>query len=373
MIIYNAALLQFIPYASLVSAMVLRGIRRSSFQWRWSSHQLDGLKYQYAAQYYRGRSEGFVLRFRAPRGLQFLVRPRSAFDRIAKSLHLVAEPQLWDKKFDERLYVECDDENLLRAARERPDLLKLVTALQLRLRADRSELVELRCADGNLDLMIACDLADAGPHNAEQDVMAWLRPVIDSICSLKSRDDVKPANRGLQARAFFVSVFMFGVCAAIFVACFFTRRMETPFRLFDFSYPYSLAALGAFLVATFLWLGRSPGRHRVLAACLVIGLPGFLICGTLLTRALDLDLPQATPEIIPLKQAALRDGKVSFYDSDDQRTWGGISPLELSGGAYDRLQSNWGSAEKRPATLLRHPGALGLPWLEVVLPETINH
>jgi hypothetical protein len=373
MIIYNGALLQFIPYAALVSAMVLRGIRRSSFQWQWSSHELDGLKYQYAAQYYRGRSEGFVLRFRAPRGLQFLVRPRRDFDRIAKSLHLVAEPQMWDKKFDERLYIECDDENLLSAARERPDLLKLVTALQVRLRADRSELVEIRCEEGNLDLMIACDLEDAGANNAEHDVIAWLRPVVDAICSLKPRDNVKPANRGLQARILFASVFMIGVCGAIVVACFFTRRMEIPFRLFDCSYPYSLAALGAFLVATFLWLGRSPGRHRVLAACLVVGLPGFLTCGTLLTRAMDLDLPQAAPEIIPLKQADLRDGKVSFFDSSDKRTWSDVSPLELSGSAYDRLQSNWGGTEKRPATLLRHPGALGLPWIEVVLPETISN
>ena len=363
-------LVQITLFALLISGWVLRGIRRSSLDARWTVRAQDGLRYQFAVwrrtttQLSRGRVGGIVLRFGAPKGVQFLVRRKTGFDQIVESLRLVEQPLMSDEKFDSHFRIECEDKQLLNAARARPDLLTLVTALSKRLVADRSELAELRCEDGNLDLLIDCDLADAGAENAEHDAVAWLRPVVDAISRLPP-NDAKRFNRGLAARFVFVSIFMIGVSGGFTVWAFFTRRMVEGSNLLRFSVPYSFAALGAALYLTLLWLRHSPGWHRVLTVCLLVGVPGFLCCGAMAARWLDLSLPQGAPEVIPCLPAHLSDGIVSFYDSSDKRTWD-VSSILLSESAYERLQSSWGNEESRPAILLRYPGALGLPWVEVI-------
>jgi hypothetical protein len=212
-------------------------------------------------------------------------------------------------------------------------------------------------------------------EQSERQALEWLRPIVIAIRSLPPRDKV-PMNRGFVARIAFVAIFLLGTIGASVVSEFFTKRMAGYFSLLYFSLPYSLAALGAILLFTLLWLGRSPARHRVLAACLVVGLPGFVCCGALAARWLDLSLAQAPPEVIALKKVELfsrherHDGTIHLIaiHDDDRRTWS-LSPIQLSDADYERFSASWGSQAQRPATLLLHPGALGLPWGELVVAD----
>ena len=363
-------LIQFTLLALAVSGMVLRGMRRYSYAVRWTPRENDGLHYEFGTQNYRGRSLGFLLRFRAPDGVRFLVRRETWFDRLAKALRLAVEPQMHDEKFDARFYVECEDEELLDAARGRQDLLKLMTALQARVGAGGSKLVELRCENGKLDLMLERNMS-RGAESAEHDALEWMRPLVNAIRGLAPRRE--PFNRAFAVRLVFVAIFMVGVVASISVSEFFTGRMAEDTALLRFSMPYSLAALGVVLLLTLVFLARAPGRHRVVAACLLVGLPGFLCCGALVTRWLDLSLPQNPPEEIPLRKAWLRSSRDESnfrvaFDSKDERTYN-VTPIRLSSDAYRHLRASWGDKEERRATLLWHPGALGLPWVEFSLME----
>ena len=357
--IYYVIQLSFLAF--LVSAMVLRGVRRSSYETSWTAREFEGLRYQFGAQTYRGKSVGFVLRFRAPKGVRFLVRRQSWFDQPAWEAGLVDPPWTHDQKFDKRFYIECEDKHLLDLARERPDLLKLITGLEVRLVANRADLVELRCEDGKLELMVESEEFNRQKEYAHY-VLAWLRPLVDAVGRLPPIEK-KSFDRGLAVRFVFVSIFMIGVIGGLTVSLIFSRRLIDGSGLFEASVPYSVAALGLALVTTLLWLRGSPGRHRVLAACLLVGLPGFLSCGGMMARWLDLSLAQGPAEVIPLEGAQLGTNGVYFSSSTDAG-----SPIFLSDAEYERVHASWGSQERRPAILLRYPGALGYPWLEVVLP-----
>jgi hypothetical protein len=154
-------LFQWTFIAAAVAGIALRGYRAHYFAVRWSPRVHEEMRYEFGTQTYRGRTLGFLLRFRAPKGISFLLRRETWFDQLAKALRLAAEPQMQDEKFDAYYYVECEDEELLKAARARRDLLKLMTGLQARMGAGGSTLLALRCEKGNLDLALKRDVSPA--------------------------------------------------------------------------------------------------------------------------------------------------------------------------------------------------------------------
>lgn len=358
-------------FALGLSLLVLKGPRAFYFPRRLEPRTRDGLAYSYGIQRYRDETTGFVLRFAVPAGLRFSLREENSFDRIAKTLRLTSEPQVRDAAFDDRFYVDCEDEALLGDARSPSGLIKHFVVLQARLRATAARLGEVRCADGKLDVLIQRDMSSGAAHT-EDVALQLLLPIVAELAARGSAPR-RWVDRCYRARLLFVAVFLVGGAACTWVDEFCSERLIDERGLYS-SIPWSLGGLTLALLATLVYIRPSPARHRTLVACLLVGLPGFLCSGALAMRTLNLMLPQPRPEAIALNQAYLmpatdRRGSRHYrvvFDTDDRRVRY-LTPIALSSEEYQRLQRAWGPEPRRPAFLALHPGALGLPWVELSL------
>ena len=361
--------------AILVAAVVLLGSRRMGFSVQWERRERDGVRFESGLRQQKGQSVGIALRFKVPDGHRFSLRRETGFDRLGKRLRLAVEPQLGTDSFDERYYIECPDPELLRELRERPELLQSLRALDARIGARGRGLEEIRCQKGNVEVLLAGTAADQRDE-AEAAALAWLTPFVHTLRLLPARK-VRYADRTMAPSLVHVAAWLMGLIGGAVVSEYASERLVAPGALFLATVPWSLAALAASLAWTWVRVGPTAPRHRVLATCLLIGTPGFVLSGFLLARAMNLALPQAPPETLPVQGAELlvtahhkRGTRYAVaYGSKDSRIRS-MSPLQLSPRDFERMRAGWGTQESRDAAVLLYPGALGAPWVRfVVVPD----
>ena len=365
-----AMLFHAVLFTVVFGGAVLYGIRRVGFRAAWQPRSHDGANYEFAIHEQKGRKLGLLLRYAVPKGPRFFVRRENWFDRLGKRLRVAVEPQLGSETFDERYYLDCPDPERLRELREQPELMKVLRGFEARMSARRLSLHEIRCIDGHFEVWLEGPGAER-TQLAEETALAWLAPLLDALRAMPPRAD-RQTDSTVVPRLVFVAFWGIGLIGGALVSQFFSERLLAPGALFWASLPWSLAALALALAWSFRAIGPTARRHRVLGACLLVGIPGFALTGFLVARTLDLSLPQGPPEVFPVTEARLGESyrrkrgtvyHVAFH-TDDRRVWG-VSGLELSRQEYDRLRATWGADAERDATLLRYPGALGAPWVVV--------
>ena len=371
-----AFLIQAVLFTVVIGGAVLYGMRRVGFRAAWEPRTHDGAQYEFAIHEQKGRKLGLLLRYAVPKGPRFFVRRENWFDRLGKRLRVAVEPQIGSDSFDERYYLDCPDPERLRELREQPELMKVLRGFEARMSARRLSLHEIRCIDGHFEVWLEGPGAERTAL-AEETALAWLAPLLDALRAMPARAD-KQADSTVVPRFVFVGFWGMGLLGGALVSQFCSERLIAPGALFWASLPWSMGALALALTLSFRAIGPTARRHRVLGACLLVGIPGFALTGFLVARALDLSLPQGQPEVFPVTKARLGESyqrkrgkvyRVAFH-TDDRRVWV-ISPLELSSSDYERMRAAWGPNAERDATLLRYPGALGAPWvvLDVVAPS----
>ena len=360
------ALLVVVPLAGLL-------LVGSRYAWTMSfeARRREGLDYQRASMLYGGRSGGLALRFAIPQGVHFSIWRENWFDRLGKRLGLGREVETGDDYFDHRFYFDCDDAQVLAELDRKPGFARQLGSFDAQIATHGLEPAELRARDGMLEALLLGRDADGAA--AEEKAVAFLAPLIEALNRIPGRA-MRYRDRTRLPRLLFAAVWALGVAGGSFLWGFCSDRLVAPAALFRASVPWSLAALCVALVFASRWIGAGARRHVILLACASLGLPGFLLAGFLAMRALDLSLPQDAPAAIPIEKAQLevrerrRLGTAYSVTLQGKSQGSGVPySLTLSEAEFERLSRAWGTEPERPATVLRHPGALGAPWLELVL------
>jgi len=334
-------------------------------RWR-GTQRVAGVEYSSASNKYGLCSVNVGAPTRA--SVEFEIKPEGPIDRFAKRIGLSVEGQVGEERFDERLYLLCDDPYLLTGMRHDPDLPEALLDLFAINAPNVRGVSRLTCRGGTVRLLLKArgDSGDAARIAAD---------VAPALLDVAARLDASAGSRRHDP-VWMRATVLLGIASGLFA-----NGLLQSFRVGWNGLPNTLddGALGLYgaiggamvlallLLATWSLLGRTSRAHRVLLQVLLLGGPGAF--ATALTTARDLNMDADTAPAAAFETSVVktwtthaRKGGTHYYVT--LGAWpgsGGDQEIEVRHDQFVPL----GTA----VTVRMHDGFLGMHWLESFEPR----
>jgi hypothetical protein len=247
----------------------------------------------------QGSLIGWWLRRPIPPGWHFALRPEGRFDRLAKFLRIIDEPQAGDDEFDAHWFIDLDAPCSLRLFNTDERLRQRLSALALRARSAEMRLRRLECGNGMLDVFF--DGRAANSRRLIDHTVSWLAPVVDRLFEAPP-----PIGKPTRDRSALMSQIaltaMVGTAIALFAVEYRDPHVNTD-ALWKWALGASAVAWLLLQSLTALVCRRSLKRHRALALGALFWLLPAAALGFHAARLFNLHGPQATPIATPARLA----------------------------------------------------------------------
>ncbi len=266
---------------ALLVVKTVMGFSLLSRRFSGKSARLETQDYEYRVTRHKKRVQEVQIAVAVPDRLRFIMRREGRFDRIAKWLGIAHEWQTGDARFDDSIYVLCDDPLMLRAlsldAELRDAVLEAVGTTSGGI---------LSSFGGKLALTDRATRARAGKGTADPEVgrmaarnaLQFLLRIRERLASVPTGEWSHERDPGLTWQ--FAIVATTTTLGILSVGCFFwTQGIGEP-RQLAFDRIETLAALigaGAGIVLMLMLMRLMSGTsrvHLVLLEILLVGIPG---------------------------------------------------------------------------------------------------
>jgi hypothetical protein len=330
----------------------------------------DGEEFRYSVERGRGRRVVSIsVGFDVPGDLQFTLRPEGVFDPVAKWLHLATEFQTGDRRFDRRIFIDCEDPAVLEELAGNQKLRYLVFPWLSEGTGRR-----LRCGNGKLWLTTpGGDLPTKEDDRALAFRLArqFLPTVRELRTGLARIGGSGPRDPRRCARRLFVggivTCFLAALAGTVNLVEDHGHQMVVA-EIPDVAARITFAVTCLFLLALFGRLGSTPRTHNLFADVLLAGLPAIWIAswsGSMYYNQAFDDRP-ARRVSIPTNGVRAEQGSRGMRYSIDVARW-----PDARADRHLRLRAReFAIMDGRPCVdIIWREGRLGDPWLERFAPS----
>lgn len=311
------------------------------------------------------------IEFRVPETVNFTLRIETWFDRLAKRIGLIRELQLEQANFDEVMFLQTPG-SLSAMAQSDPKALHWISGLHSRLGGMGVRFRQLQASDGRMKLSLLVYPPRRDVDQIEQTCVQWLKTPLLALRSLSAQQYAPSAWPLLQRQL----GWLFLLVSLSFLG-WFHLGSEHLQQLGTINLMALIPAV-VLVLLWFAWLERrfdlSAVRHRVLLLLLLAGGPMVWAESAFVLRQVNIVFDFRAPTFVPLETAQVQrfsrrksqDLLCIFYRTraDDVSGRLSIGPMR-----FQQLSQRWPGGESNDAVLVEHPGALGIPWLEIISAE----
>lgn len=222
---------------------------------------------------HKGQRIGVRMGLPLPKAFQFRLRDESAFDRACKRVGIAAERWVGDAAFDAQLFIESDDDRVVRALGTNPDLRRRLLDVRGAFEASGYRRIQLIAAGGRVWFEAHKRKADFDPAllNATGDALDALTRALAPMArsTLGADPFTRRAAVILAVNAALIALAVFGGIRA---------GQEPTELLSEWGLARLVAPVGltlgvAWCWGALRWLQNSSRAHRVLAELVVLGIP----------------------------------------------------------------------------------------------------
>ena len=335
---------------------------------------------------------GLLLEFAVPSCWRFCIRAENWFDRLAKALHIVREPEIGDAEFDQSFFLEVDSPALLHLLETQHQLRHRHAALALQIAASDGRLQLIASSAGQLSVAMKLPRSMRFEHdekviNAQLEKLAasahqWLKPLLTTLRA-QSPNSAKAEATG--TRAMQIALTSAALALLLNAVTVWNNPMLDIWRLQG----WMIAIAGLIwmsLLALVAWhCRRSMKRHYTLLVCSVFLIPLAGITGFHAARILNVALAQPKSAVLTAELRGISAHperglfgpnayRVRFELIETHALIGNARsfyPL-LGASVVDVLKTSMpanasiDTAKPFPIVSLQlYPGALGAPWLKL--------
>lgn len=351
---------------ALLLTVVAGLLSRLYGRWRGVPTSIDGQPAWLEVREHKRTVRGFLLGIACPPGLRFRLHDESWIDRCFRRLGANAECSVGDPRFDQRIFIDSDDDRVVGALRDSPHL--------------RHQIVDLRDALG--DAAVSWHAQDGrlwvDVSKSDIDVDAWLRRVA-AILRLFSEGLTAHASRPGRDRNIWRAALLLATTTAlggggVVVGLLLYSDIETlvePSRVRLAALAVGLFAAALLALAAIAWLGTSARTHRVLAEVITVGLFGCVVFANAglraANKALDDDVQWQRHDDGWTEAHAYSCGRRSFARtcySYYLHLPGGLADPQVSLHVVELTSAQYVALPSRgPVEIGVADGALGLRWI----------
>jgi hypothetical protein len=322
---------------------------------------VDGV--EFTAHMAKSDLRGVMVGARTRAAVEFEIKPEGMLDRWAKRIGLSVEGQVGNHRFDERLYLICDDPHLLTGLRFDPALPEALLGLFATRSGNVDGVSFLLCRGGTVRLLLQTQGVRDDARRVASDVAPALRAVAARLDA--SAGAHRPDPFWIRCAA------LLGVASGLavngVVQVFRVGWNALPNTLDDGALAWLGALAGAIvlaaLVAATLALLRGTSRaHLVLFQVLLLGTPGAFATAFTQVRDLNMDADRSAARsyqthVVNTRITESRKGGTHYYVRlGDWPDSGGEHEFEVDHGHFPSIGT--------PITVHVRDGFLGLRWVE---------